>query len=198
VIFVSLHGSNLGKDLFPGDLAALGVLTDDAGADLNLVANLQNSLKNGTTSDTSLEGVSIFSGLVDIEGTNDDHNRRSDEISERNRDAADVVYDDVNVILELSRDRNNWSLFSNGTRNELLDIIILLLSNSLLPHDQVDLVLNYNDVLKFHDFNGSQVLTGLRLRARLVTSNQKQSRIHDGSTGKHSGHQNIVTWAINE
>jgi hypothetical protein len=99
VIFVSFHGSHFGKDLFPGNLAALWVLTDNAWADFNLISNLKNSLQNGTTSDSSLESISIFSGLVDIEGTNDNHDRRGDEISERDRDATDVVYNDVNVIL---------------------------------------------------------------------------------------------------
>jgi len=47
------------------------------------------------------------------------------------------------------------------------------LGDTLLSHDQVNLVLNNNDVLKLHDFNGSQVLTGLRLRAWLISSDQK-------------------------
>jgi hypothetical protein len=74
----------------------------------------------------------------------------------------------------------------------------LALSCSLLTNNQINFVLHNDNVLKLHDFDGGQVLAGLRLRARLVTGDQKQSRVHDCGSGKHSCHQHVVARAINE
>ena len=40
----------------------------------------------------------------------------------------------------------------------------------LCVSDQVDLVLENDDLFQFHDLNGCQVLRGLRLWTRLITS----------------------------
>jgi len=53
-------------------------------------------------------------------------------------------------------------------------------------------------VLQLHDFNSSQVLTGLGLRAWLVSGDQKERRVHDSGTSKHGSHQDIMAWAIHE
>lgn len=42
------------------------------------------------------------------------------------------------------------------------------------------------------------MLTSLRLRAGLITSNQKQSGVHNCSSSEHSSHEHIMAWAINE
>lgn len=39
---------------------------------------------------------------------------------------------------------------------------------------------------------------GLRLRARLISSDQKKSGVHDCSSSKHGGHEDIVTWTVHE
>ena len=64
--------------------------------------------------------------------------------------------------------------------------------------NQVDLVLQDDNVLQFHDFDGGQVLRRLRLGARLVTGDQEEGSIHDCCTVQHGSHENIVTWAIDE
>lgn len=46
---------------------------------------------------------------------------------------------------------------------------LLMLISRLRVLDEVDLVLQNEDVLQLHDFDGSQVLGRLRLRARLVS-----------------------------
>ena len=64
--------------------------------------------------------------------------------------------------------------------------------------NQVDLVLQDDNVLQFHDFDGGQVLRRLRLGTRLVTGNQEEGSVHDRCAVQHGGHENIVTWAIDE
>ena len=53
------------------------------------------------------------------------------------------------------------------TLHKLEDFLVLVLG--LAVTDQVNLVLQDDDVLQFHDLDGRQVLGGLRLRAGLVT-----------------------------
>ncbi len=43
-----------------------------------------------------------------------------------------------------------------------------------------------------HNLHSSQMLTGLRLRARLVCSNQQQRAIHDSSSIEHGSHENVM------
>jgi len=64
--------------------------------------------------------------------------------------------------------------------------------------DHINFVLQDNDVLEFHDFYSDQMFFSLWLWAGLITSNEQQSTVHDGGTGKHGSHEHIVTWAINE
>lgn len=78
-----------------------------------------------------------------------------------------------------------------------VDNALPVLLSSLLT-DEVDLVLEDNNVLKLHDLDGSQVLRGLGLRARLVTGNEEESSVHDSGTVKHGGHENVVSGAVDE
>ena len=98
----------------------------------------------------------------------------------------------------MRRDGNDGCVLGNGAGNELLDVLVLLLSDTLLSYDQIDFVLNDYDVLQLHDFNSRQVLTGLWLRAWLVSGDQKERRVHDSGTSKHGCHQDIMAWAIHE
>ena len=52
------------------DLAIL-VLGDKTGTDLNLVVKLDDTVQDGTTSNTTLQLINLRTGLVNIEGTND-------------------------------------------------------------------------------------------------------------------------------
>ena len=58
--------------------------------------------------------------------------------------------------------------------------------------DQVNLVLQDDDVLQAHDLHCSQMLTGLRLRARLVCSNEQQRAVHHSGSIEHGSHENVM------
>jgi hypothetical protein len=64
--------------------------------------------------------------------------------------------------------------------------------------NQVNLILENDEMLEFHDFHGRKVLRRLGLWARLVRSNEKECGIHDCRTIQHGSHQDIVPRAINE
>lgn len=119
------------------------------------------------------------------------------EVSGRNWDSVDNSFvDGVDVELELSRDGNDGRLSSDGSSDELEDGLVVLLG-SLFAH-KIDLVLEDDDLVELHDLNSGQVLRSLGLRAGFVTSNEKESGVHDGSSRQHGAHENIVTGAIDK
>ena len=63
---------------------------------------------------------------------------------------------------------------------------------------QIHLVLEDDNVLELHYLDCRQVLASLWLRACLIAGDEEKSSIHDGSTVKHGGHENVVTGAIDE
>ena len=69
---------------------------------------------------------------------------------------------------------------------------------SLRLLDQIDLILQNNDILKFHNLNGRQMFRRLGLGASFVSGNEQQSGVHDRGTVQHGGHQNIVSGTIDE
>jgi len=75
---------------------------------------------------------------------------------------------------------------------------LLLDTRIWVVDDNVYLVLKDNDLVKVHDLNSGQMLTGLRLGAWLVASDEQKGRVHDSCSGEHSSHEDIVTWAIDE
>ena len=94
--------------------------------------------------------------------------------------ANEVLVDSINVELELGGDGNDGLAIGNGSSDELQDRLVMRRS-AVFPH-QIDLVLEDDDVVQLHDLDGSKMFTGLRLRARFVSSDQKQCSVHDGST----------------
>ncbi len=60
------------------------------------------------------------------------------------------------------------------------------------------LFLQDDDVFEFHDLDCGQVFTRLWLWARLVTRDQKKGGVHNRSAVEHRGHQDVVTWTIDE
>ena len=80
--------------------------------------------------------------------------------------------------------------------DELEDGLVVLLS-SLLSH-QVDLVLQNDNLIELHNFDGSQMFGCLRLRARFIAGNEQKGSVHDGGTRQHSTHENVVTGAVHE
>lgn len=53
-------------------------------------------------------------------------------------------------------------------------------------------------MLQLHDFDGGQVLAGLRLGAGLVARDQEQGGVHDGRPVQHGGHEDVVAGAVHE
>lgn len=138
-------------------------------------------MQDTATSDTTLEIVDFSTGLVDVEGTDDDHAGLHGEVSDGHGDGVDNgVKDGIDVDLELGRDGDDRGPLGNGSADELEDRLIVLLSD-LFSH-QIDLVLQDDDVLQLHDLNGGQMLGCLGLRAGFVACNEKKGGVHDGGS----------------
>mmetsp|Transcript_87480 Transcript_87480/g.245618 ORF Transcript_87480/g.245618 Transcript_87480/m.245618 type:complete len:227 (+) Transcript_87480:1034-1714(+) len=73
-----------------------------------------------------------------------------------------------------------------------------MLRLSLLPGDELDLVLQNDDVLQTHDLDRGEVLRRLWLRTSLVTSDEEEGCIHYCCAVQHRGHENVVARAIHE
>jgi len=72
----------------------------------------------------------------------------------------------------------------------------MLLSNRLLH--QINLVLQYNNMLQFHNLNRGQVFTRLWLRTGLIPRNQEQGGIHNRRPVQHGRHEDIVAGTIDK
>lgn len=95
---------------------ALRILGDDAGTDLDLHAEAQDTRQDRATSDTTLELVDLGTGLVDVEGTDDDEPGIGSKVAHGDGDALhDVFVDSVDVVSQLGGDGHNGSLFGDGT-----------------------------------------------------------------------------------
>ena len=196
VVVLGEQGDDAREDGATLDLAVL-VLGDETGTDLDLVVELEHTGQDGATSDTTLEVLDLGTGLVDVEGTDDDHVRRGGEVAHGDGNVGDeMLVDGIDVVLELGGDGDDGGAVGDGTADELQDGLVVL-QGTILPH-QIDLVLQDDDVAELHDLDGGQVFRGLGLRARFISGNQKEGGIHDGGTRQHGTHQNIVPRAIDE
>lgn len=63
---------------------------------------------------------------------------------------------------------------------------------------QIHLILQDDDVVQLHDFDGSKMLRRLGLRAGFVARNQQQGGIHDGGSRQHGAHENVVARAVDK
>src|SRR5690606_12210918 len=195
VIILSKEGNDARKDGF----AVNAVLSsrNNTRTNFNLIAKLQHAVQDGTTSDTTLQVIDFGTGLVDVERTNDNHVRSGGKVSDGEGNALDnLLIDGANIVLELRGNGDDGAAVGHGTTDELDDELVVLHVRSLLH--QIHLFLQNDDVLQLHDFNGGQMFGGLRLRARFVSGNEKQSCVHDGCSRQHSAHENVVTGAIDE
>ena len=105
-----------------------------------------------------------------------------------NRNPTKVVDNHINIVAFLRRNRNNRCSLGNSVLDKLLDILLLPNTLLLISNNDVDFVLQDYDLVEVHDLNSCQVLTGLRLRTRLVASHEEQRTVHDGGTGQHGCH----------
>ena len=107
--------------------------------------------------------------MVDIERTNDDHVWWDCELTSWDGDTAQVVNDDVDVVLQLCRDGNDWSCSACSRRETPLDIFLLLDDLNLVFHYNVNLVLQHDDVFETHDIDSNQMFSCLWLWVRLIS-----------------------------
>ena len=169
------------------------------------------TFEDGAAGNAALEAFHLRSGLVYVERADDDEAGVGREVTNRDRHfLAEIlthhlgtcVYSVrlqltyIHVVLELSRDWNDRSGVRHGALDEVFDLLMLLLRLRLL--DQIDLVLQDEQVLQLHDLHRSQVLGGLRLRARLVRGNEQQRCVHDSGAVQHGGHEDVVPRAVDE
>src|SRR6267154_45890 len=73
-----------------------------------------------------------------------------------------------------------------------------LMFKGLRLFDQVDLILENDDVLEFHDLHGCQMLRRLGLRTRFVGCDEKKCGVHDRCAVQHGSHENVVPWTVDE
>src|SRR6266403_5819138 len=73
-----------------------------------------------------------------------------------------------------------------------------LMFEGLRLFDQVDLVLEDDEMLEFHDLHGGQVLRCLGLRTRFVRCDEKKCGVHDRRAVQHGSHQNVMSWTVDE
>lgn len=131
--------------------------SDNAGSDFDLVSEFQYAGQDRTASDASLQIFNLGTRLVDVKRSDDYHVGGGCEISDRDRDLCyERLVDGIDVVFQLSRDRDNWGPVSDGTTDKLQDRHVVFLSGGLTH--QVDFILEDDDVVQFHDLYSSQVL----------------------------------------
>mmetsp|Transcript_30724 Transcript_30724/g.92012 ORF Transcript_30724/g.92012 Transcript_30724/m.92012 type:complete len:240 (+) Transcript_30724:1019-1738(+) len=108
----------------------------------------------------------------------------------------EILAHHVDVVLEHGRDGDNGGGIRDGPRHEPPDLLVLRQCRVRL--DQIDLVLEYDDVLEAHNLHGGQVLRGLGLGARLVPGHEEEGGVHDGGAVEHGRHENVVAGAVDE
>jgi len=57
--------------------------------------------------------------------------------------------------LQLSRNWDDWSTFSDSSFNEFLDITLLSNATSSIFNNDIDFVLNNNNLIKVHNLDSS-------------------------------------------
>jgi len=198
MVVISLQWDYNGLDLSPSCLTSALTFRDLTWANSNFVTNLEATFKNGTSSNTSLECFCVLTRLVDIKGANNDHVRWNSELACWDGDSANIVDDNIDVVLEYSWNRNNGNGWARSCREWLLDFVLLFRYSDFILDDQINLVLKDNNMLETHDINSNQMLSSLRLWVWLISSDEQECSVHDGRTCKHSSHEGIVTWAIDK
>lgn len=139
----------------------------------NFHSNTEDSLKNTSTNDSSLQLLNGAAWFVDIEASNDDHFRWSLQITVRHRNLIDGFTNSVDVVLQLRRNWNNRCVGTDGTLDEFLDLLVVFHGSFFILEDDIDLVLEHYDVLQLHDLQSNEMLGGLRLRAVHVGSHKQ-------------------------
>ena len=104
------------------DCLAFGVFLDDAGSDLDLVAEFENAGQDGAAGDATFEVLDLGAGFVDVEGADDDHMWSSLEVADGDGDFGDEGFvDGVDVVFQLGGDGDDGAAVGDGAFDELLD-----------------------------------------------------------------------------
>lgn len=190
------EGDDAGVDGAALDLAVF-VFADDARADFDLVAEFQDSRKDGAACDAALELFDFGARLVDVEGADDDELGCVLEVAGGDGyAAAEHFVDGIDVEFQLGGDRDDGAIIGHGSADELLDAVVVL-GCRFFSH-QVDFVLQDDDVGEFHNFDGGQVLGGLGLGAGFVAGDEEEGGVHDCGAGQHGAHEDIMARAVDE
>lgn len=164
---------------------------------LDFLSDFEDAFEYAASGDAAFEVVDLAAGFVDVERPDDDEPRFGGEISYRYRDFLRyVLAEHFDVVFQLSGNRYDRSSLRNSTLHELDDLLVLLLRLPLLH--QIDLILQYDDVLQLHDLDCGQMFARLRLRTGLVAGDQEERRVHDGGSVQHGGHEDVVSGTIDE
>ena len=102
------------KNRFAYDLPLL-IFLYDAWSDLDTHAERKDTSEDGPARDAAFELVDFGTGLVDVEGADDDETGRGGEVAYRDRDLFDDVFvHSVDVVFELSRDGDDGGGLGDG------------------------------------------------------------------------------------
>mmetsp|Transcript_22956 Transcript_22956/g.45883 ORF Transcript_22956/g.45883 Transcript_22956/m.45883 type:complete len:244 (+) Transcript_22956:1007-1738(+) len=107
-----------------------------------------------------------------------------------------ILAHQVHIVLHDRTDRNDGRAVRHRPHDELPDLF--LLREGRVHLDQVDLILQDDDVLQAHDFDGGEVFGRLGLRAGFVAGNEEEGAVHDGRAVEHGGHEDVVAGAVDE
>ena len=106
---------------------ALFVGPDDAGADLDLVAEFEDPGKNTSACDATLEVLDPGAWFVDVEGADDDHAGGVFEVSDGDGDFVDELFDDcVDVVFQLGGDGDDRGTVGGGAADEFEDGFVVI------------------------------------------------------------------------
>ena len=118
---------------------AVGILGDDARANLDLLTELEDAAQDRPARHAALEIADLGAGLVHVERADDDQARVGGKVARWDGDAlADVLDHRVDVVLELGRYGHDGRRVGHGALDEREDRLLVLLG--LLLADQVDLI----------------------------------------------------------
>ena len=160
-------------DLGPGCFTRSLALGDLTGADGDFVADLEAAFENGAASDSAFERLCVLSRLVHVKGANDNHVGRHGELACGDGDPTQVVNDDVDVVSEHGGDGNDGDLRASSRGKRLFNLVLLVRHSRLILNHQVNFVLQDYNMLKFHNIDSNQMLSGLRLWVWLISCHQE-------------------------
>lgn len=110
-----MEGHDAAEDGF-ALIASCVVLRDDAGSDLDLLSEAQDTREDGAAGDTAFEIIDLRTRFVHIERADDDEAGIGGEVADGNGDAFDdVLVDCVDVVFQLRGYGDDGGGFGDGS-----------------------------------------------------------------------------------